>query len=98
MLDSWLTSSRAEHREPSVCGSQARSSGRLDETLAARSAAARTGARAGGRLKDNELIAALLESKLIQVETVRTRIAAVADFHMRAILLARLQIVLEAAD
>ncbi len=53
---------------------------------------------AAGRLKDNELIAALLEGGLIDVETVRTRIAAVADLHMRTILLARLQIVLEAVD
>lgn len=50
---------------------------------------------AAGRLKDNELIAALIHYKLVDVETVRTRIAAVADLHLRAILLARLQIVLE---
>jgi hypothetical protein len=50
---------------------------------------------AAGRLKDNELIAALIHYKLVDVDTARARIAAVADLHMRAILLARLQIVLE---
>ena len=53
---------------------------------------------AAGRLKDNELIAALIHYKLVNVETVRAHIAAVADLHMRAILLARLQIVLENVD
>jgi len=53
---------------------------------------------AAGRLKDNELIAALVHNKLVDVETLRARIASVADFHMRAILLARLQIVLENVD
>ena len=53
---------------------------------------------AAGRLKDNELIAALIHDKLVDVETVRSRIAAVADLHLRAILLARLQIVLENVD
>lgn len=53
---------------------------------------------AAGRLKDNELIAALIHDRLVDVETVRARIAAVADLHMRAILLARLQIVLENVD
>jgi hypothetical protein len=37
----------------------------------------------------------LFHYKLVDVETARTRIAAVADLHLRAILLARLQIVLE---
>ena len=50
---------------------------------------------AAGRLKDNELIAALIHYKHIDVATVRTRIAAVVDLHMRAILMARFQIVLE---
>jgi len=53
---------------------------------------------AAGRLKDNELIAALIHYKLVDVEILRARIAAVADLHMRAILLARLQIVLENVD
>jgi len=53
---------------------------------------------AAGRLKDNELIAALIHYKLVDVATARDRIAAVADLHMRAILLARLQIVLENVD
>src|SRR5215510_767016 len=48
-----------------------------------------------GRLKDNELIAALIHYALVDVATVRARIEAVADLHMRAILLARLQIVVE---
>jgi hypothetical protein len=50
---------------------------------------------AAGRLKDNELIAALIDRKLIDLETVRARITAIADLHLRAVLLARLQIVLE---
>jgi hypothetical protein len=53
---------------------------------------------AAGRLKDNELIAALIHYKLVNVDIARARIAAVADLHMRAILLARLQIVLENVD
>jgi hypothetical protein len=53
---------------------------------------------AAGRLKDNELIAALIHYKLVDVETARARIIAVSDLHMRAILLARLQIVLENID
>jgi hypothetical protein len=53
---------------------------------------------AAGRLKDNELIASLIQHGLIEVETVRARIAAVADLHMRAVLLARLQIVLESGE
>ena len=48
-----------------------------------------------GRLKDNELIAALLHYKRVDVEILLGRITEVADLHMRAILLARLQIVLE---
>jgi len=50
---------------------------------------------AAGRLKDNELVAALIGHKLLDIDTVRERIGATADTHMRAILLARLQIVLE---
>ena len=50
---------------------------------------------AAGRLKDNEMVAALLVHKLADVGTIRARIAAVADLHMRAILMARLQVVLE---
>jgi hypothetical protein len=53
---------------------------------------------AAGRLKDNELIASLIHYKLVDVETARARIAVVADLHLRAILLARLQIVLENVD
>jgi hypothetical protein len=41
------------------------------------------------------MIAALVAYKLVDVDVVRARIATVADLHMRAILLARLQIVLE---
>lgn len=51
-----------------------------------------------GRLKDNELIAALIHYKLVDVETLRARLAAVTDLHMRAIWFARLQIVLENVD
>jgi hypothetical protein len=50
---------------------------------------------AAGRLKDYELIAALLSGGLARFEIVRERIEAVADLHMRAILLARLQIVVD---
>ncbi len=50
---------------------------------------------AAGRLKDYELIAVLLDRKLADLTTVRERIAAVPDLHMRAVLAARLQIVLE---
>jgi hypothetical protein len=50
---------------------------------------------AAGRLKDTEMVAALIGYKLADVETIRARIATVADLHMRAILLARLQLVLE---
>ena len=53
---------------------------------------------AAGRLKDNEMVAALLAYRLANVDTLRARIAAVADLHMRAILLARLQLVLENLD
>jgi hypothetical protein len=48
-----------------------------------------------GRLKDNELIAALIACRLLDVAVVRERIAAIADLHLRAVLLARLQIVLD---
>ena len=41
------------------------------------------------------MIASLIHHRLIDVETVGARIAAVADLHMRAVLLARFQIVLE---
>lgn len=50
---------------------------------------------AAGRLKDYELIAVLLDRKLAELAAVRDRIAAVPDLHMRAVLAARLQIVLE---
>ena len=53
---------------------------------------------AAGRLKNNELIAALIHYKLVNVDTTRSRIAAVADLHGRTILLARLQFVLENVD
>jgi len=52
---------------------------------------------AAGRLKDYELIAVLFDRKLADVAVVRDRIATVFDLHMRAILAARLQIVLESA-
>lgn len=52
---------------------------------------------AAGRLKDYELIAVLLDRKLAELAAVRDRIAAVPDLHMRAVLAARLQIVLEGA-
>ena len=52
---------------------------------------------AAGRLKDYELVAVLLQRSLADVAIVRERIAAVADLNMRAVLLARLQIVLESA-
>jgi hypothetical protein len=50
---------------------------------------------AAGRLKDNEFIAALIGHRLLDVDTLRARIGAIADLRLRAILLARLQIVLE---
>jgi hypothetical protein len=50
---------------------------------------------AAGRLKDNEMVAALVDRKLVELATLRARVTAVADPHLRAILLARLQIVLE---
>jgi hypothetical protein len=52
---------------------------------------------AAGRLKDYELIAVLLDRALAELAAVRDRIAAVPDLHMRAVLAARLQIVLEGA-
>ena len=52
---------------------------------------------AAARLKDYELVAVLLDSGLADVEVVRQRIGAASDLRMRAILLARLQIVLESA-
>ncbi len=52
---------------------------------------------AAGRLKDYELVAVLLDRGLADVEVARSRIAAVSDLNMRAILLARLTIVLESA-
>ena len=52
---------------------------------------------AAGRLKDYELIAVLLDRTLAELAAVRDRIAAVPDLHMRAVLAARLQIVLEGA-
>lgn len=50
---------------------------------------------AAGRLKDYELIAVLLDRTLADLGVVRERIASVPDLHMRAVLLARLQIVVE---
>jgi hypothetical protein len=52
---------------------------------------------AAGRLKDYELIAVLLDRKLADLGAVGDRISAVPDLHMRAVLAARLQIVLEGA-
>ena len=52
---------------------------------------------AAGRLKDYELISVLLERTLAHLDIVRERISSVPDLHMRAILLARLQIVVESA-
>jgi hypothetical protein len=52
---------------------------------------------AAGRLKDYELVAVLLGRALADETTVRDRIAMVTELRMRAILLARLQIVLESA-
>lgn len=48
-----------------------------------------------GRLKDHELIAALIQHGLVDVDKARERISAVADLHTRALLLARLQFVFE---
>lgn len=50
---------------------------------------------AAGRLKDYELVAVLLDRGLADLAAVRGRIAGIPDLHMRAILMARLQIVLE---
>jgi hypothetical protein len=52
---------------------------------------------AAGRLKDYELVAVLLDRGLASVDIVRQRVATVSDRNMRAILVARLQIVLESA-
>jgi hypothetical protein len=52
---------------------------------------------AAGRLKDFELIAVLLDRELVDLAIARERIASVPDLPMRAILMARLQIVLESA-
>jgi hypothetical protein len=52
---------------------------------------------AAGRLKDYELVAVLFDRALAAVETARARIGAVSDLRMRAILVARLQIVVESA-
>jgi hypothetical protein len=48
-----------------------------------------------GRLKDNETIATFIATKLVGVHTIRERIATIPDLDLRAILLARLQLVLE---
>jgi len=53
---------------------------------------------AAGRLKDYELIAVLLDRELADLAITRARIAAVPDLHMRAVLAARLQIVLEGSS
>jgi hypothetical protein len=50
---------------------------------------------AAGRLKDYELVAVLLARTIADIAIVRERIASLPDLHMRAILMARLQIVLE---
>jgi len=50
---------------------------------------------AAGRLKDYELVAALIARKLVDVAVLRERINLSEELRMRAILLARLQIVLE---
>lgn len=50
---------------------------------------------AAGRLKDYELTAALLDRRLISAEAIRERIATFPEDRLRAVLLARLQIVLE---
>jgi hypothetical protein len=50
---------------------------------------------AAGRLKDYELVAVLLDRGLADLGVVRERIASVLDLHMRAVLMARLQIVVE---
>lgn len=50
---------------------------------------------AAGRLKDTETVAALIMETLVDVDVVRTRITEIADLHQRAVLLARLQLVLE---
>lgn len=50
---------------------------------------------AAGRLKDYEFVAVLLDRALVDLDIVRARIGSVPDLHMRAILMARLQIVLE---
>lgn len=50
---------------------------------------------AAGRLKDTETVAALIMEKLVDPAIVRARILEIADLHLRAVLLARLQLVLE---
>lgn len=50
---------------------------------------------AAGRLKDYEFVAALVGRNLIEIAIVRKLIDGIADLRLRAILLARLQIVLE---
>jgi hypothetical protein len=50
---------------------------------------------AAGRLKDYELVAALLARGLVTVGVLRDRIATFEEVRMRAILLARMQIAME---
>jgi hypothetical protein len=50
---------------------------------------------AAGRLKDNEMVASLVAYKHVELSTLQERIQEVSDLHLRAILLARLQLVLE---
>lgn len=50
---------------------------------------------AAGRLKDHEMVATLIANRLVDLDVLRQRIEATPDLHMRAILLARLQLVLE---
>lgn len=51
-----------------------------------------------GRLKDYELVAVLFQRALADLGVIRERIASVPDLHMRAILMARLQIVIESRN
>ena len=51
---------------------------------------------AAGRLKDSEVVAVMIQRKLVDPATLRQRIERIADLHARASLLARLQIVCEA--
>jgi hypothetical protein len=102
MSSAWSVAARARHRRSARDGRTYRAvvartleptdtSGRLHTNLVLWKLAA-------GQLKDNELVAALIDRELVDLDTVRTRIGSIADLHLRAVLLARLQIVLESAD